>query len=318
MSDCDEGMVNGFSTRPDCTSTFVWKTTKDSKTLTWNVDGEVVDNTGVGEAVFHMDGLHADLRPKTIVSMITSQSINQGHAQDNVRHLFRPKIKWIQNWDADRKMSERVVCKLRDQMVWNPNHLFELGPNSQNYQASQAGKVQKNCTAEDLLSKTPDELCGNLKYWVERTGCFYIRDAGVVANQFWGIQGGWSLTLIFNWLMKSVAAQKWVNEIFTADEQEAEREKLKHFPFFGDETFWDPHLEGIGIFAAFTLMNFNAFRGYMTYCVAMAYKTQGAMLCPFCKERLHNELCTGWLPRFSDKMPDTPDIVWHYGSTYEY
>jgi hypothetical protein len=261
----------------------------------WNTDGLGVDNNAVGEALRLMDKVEDSARPKTFVSLITGL-IDKGN-ELQVREVLRYFQKETRYGDmipfgfAD--VMEAMKCGVRDQKVNNPNYFFELEDWGLDDKLSQS--EQARCTAEVMLSEEADSKCWNFRHQMETTGTVFARKVKVLKNKFWGLKGGWDLTIMFTILNTNQASRDWVDDIFPVSEKgdyqhhessKAEREHLKTFPIATDGKVG---LMGVEPLYGFALMNYNAFKGYLSHCALIAFQTQGQQQCLYCSEEFKNE-----------------------------
>lgn len=286
----------------------------------WKLDGGATDNAAIGNLIHTMENVKPDKRPQTIVSLITgTEWSDYARNFQNVRNYFKPEVAWIDSWDfLSKEQLQHFTCKIRNQTVNNPNYFFD-------YDNTKLPDDKKSwCTNERMLSKGPDKFCYNFAYQASKTGFLFARSVKVQKNTLWKIKGDWSVTVLFSILSKNEASDEWVRRVFKGKERELS--ELHHFPKLDTESMGMQNaLKGIKPFEAFALMNYNAFKGYMTHCAILSFKSQGKAKCKFCEGKFA-PLCKKWLPflptnrkdECKEKKTDKEKCDYYYYSYYNY
>lgn len=273
----------------------------------WNTDGLATDNNAVGAALRLMENVEISARPKTLVSLITGL-IDKGNdfQVQEVLGYFKNKVKYGDLIPLIFPgVMEPLKCEeVRDLQVKNPNYFFKL--EDWGVDGSLDESDQKLCNEEVMLSPKANSKCWNFRHQMETTGTVFAREVTVQKNELWGLTGGWKLTVMFTVLTTNDASTEWVNDIFPGDPNKAERDHLSSFPVMKDGKL---SLMGVEPLFGFALMNYNAFKGYLTHCAMIHVQTQGKQECKYCAEEAEKEKkckaekkgtctndCKKWLP----------------------
>lgn len=257
--------------------------------LAFFTDGLVVDNNAIGLTLALMESSPEDERPESLVALVTGHMDGQEADMKDVLGYFKPRRAFGELLPFTDKVLQNKSCSLVNQTVVNPNYYFDWDVEASRNELPSGcvdGKTNK------MLDPKPDSRCWNLKYQADRTGTIFVRRAKVVPNKFWGIKGGWNISILFTILDENHASEQWVKSVFGSGNDPDSKEhlaKLEGFPKKKPDGF-----TGLDHLDAFALMNYNAYKGYMTTCALLHFKTKGQQTCKYCQ--FHPEDCKEWLP----------------------
>jgi hypothetical protein len=256
----------------------------------WNVDGGVVDTNTVGETLRLMENVPPEQRQRTLTAMMPGNMNNDDSGNvKSVLSYFKPERGYGDMVDLTgtlyAKGNEKGCASLANMKTRNPNYFFKWDGKD----VAQLRDLPERCTTEVMLSRQPDSECWNLKYQADKTGIMFVQNATVVENEYWGIKGGWDVTLLFVILSKNDASIQWINDVY--GDRPEDKKALHQFPIVDGGM---NNLMGVDAFQGFALMNYNAYKGYMAYCALVHFHSGGDQECKYCQE--HREDCHDWLP----------------------
>lgn len=241
---------------------------------TWAVDGALADIHAVAPTVHLMDDITAEERPKVLVGMITGALTNDPYSTvGSLLRYFLSHQPYGKIWpDLSGLFAKDSFthhgCKLGEQEVLNPLHLFE-------YKCSAGDGIGEDTTNEK-------DSCNDLMMQLNETGSVFVQDTRVVPNKYWEVKGGWTTNVVFSLLAKNHISEMWVHDVWSNDPEEMER--LKHFPVFPNPA---RQMAGMRARDGFALMNYNAYKGYLIACALIFYTSGG--ICEYCQK--NTEFC---------------------------
>jgi len=270
--------------RRDTLLSFIKSKDNSASSLRWDSDGMLNDNNGIGSTLKIMDDLPAYKRPKILISLITGMTMSNEYLEDetilDLTAYFKPTVAFSRLKNGAQETPLQKFCALKDVNVNNPNYFF-------NFEPSEQSGYDAKCNKEIMLSPTADEGCWNWMKQSELRGMVFVERTTVVVNAYWGIMGGYKISLMMSLLNKNDASVQWVHDVYGNHEA---RKRLINFPFPEKAM---GQLMGLDDTQGFALMNYNAFKGYLSMCTVEYFVSKGKRVCSYCKS--HPEECKKYI-----------------------